>query len=303
MPNRKRTRSSLLIVVPDVLNGSTLNLESLFDLLDQVKQGHSLELNLSRVSFIHPYGLVGLMLFAQRASEITQGRVCIQGCQPKVFAYLERVNFFSTCTDCLFTTDTMLPDYELSRSDSSRNLLELAPIRTSEDVLKIATRMRGIFAQWLSLGVSEENDLIVILSEMCDNICDHSQSTGHVAIQSYWRQTSNVMQVRIAICDLGIGIPGSLTGKYGHFGTNAVDYIQAALLGKSRRETEIQGNGFQRVQEIIRQSRGTLLVRSHDGAVRILNTQPNPSIHSGLAFVPGTQLAILLTKRTSVLLT
>lgn len=303
MTSRKRTLTPLRIEVPDVLNGSTLNLESLFCLLDQVKEGRSIELNMTRVSFIHPYGLTGLMLFAQRARELTQHRVCVKGCRPKVFAYLERINFFSTCADCLFTTDTMLPGYELSRSDSSRNLLELEPVRTSEDVLKITTRMRGIFDQWLSLGVSEQNDLIVILSEMCDNICEHSQSTGHVVIQSYWRQSSNIMQLRIALCDLGIGIPGSLIGRYGRFGSTATDYIQAALAGRSRREIDIQGNGFQRVQEIIRQSRGTLAVRSHDGVVRIINAQPNPSIHSHLTFIPGTQLAILLTKRTSVLLT
>lgn len=303
MPSQKRTRAPLVIVVPDALSGSTQELESLFSSLQQVKAGHSVELDMSRVSFIYPYGLIGLMLFAQLANEKSKQSVCVRGCKPEIFAYLERVNFFSACADYLFTTDTMHPEYELSRSNASRNLLELEPVHKSKDVLKITNRMRGIFDQWLVLGESEQNDLIVILSEMCDNICEHSQSTGHMVIQSYWRQALNKMEVRIAICDLGIGIPKSLISKHGEFGNSTGDYILAALSGKSRREKAIQGNGFQRVQEIIQRSKGSLFVRSQDGSVRILNNQPLPIVSSGLTSIPGTQLAINLAKRTSVLLT
>lgn len=303
MPNLKRTRAPSQIDIPDVLGGSTENLESLFSLLPGVKLGAHVQLDLSQVSFILPYGLIGLMLFAQQASANSKNRVCIRGCQPRIFAYLERVNFFSTCSDCLFTTDSGLTDYKLSRSDASRNLLELEVVQSSEDVLKIASRMRRIFEERLALSIPEQNDLIVILSEMCDNICEHSQSTGHVVVQSYRRQTLGTMEVRIAICDLGIGIPDSLISRHGRFASTTADYIREALSGKSRRDIGIQGNGFQRVQEIISQSRGTLFVRSQDAAVRIVNTQSTPSIYTDLTFLPGTQLAIKLAKRTSVLLT
>jgi len=286
--------------VPDILASGSESLESLYDLLRNIQAGHELRLDMGAVRWTHPSGIIGLAAFCRYASQFTGERVCILGCQPNVLAYLMRVDFFETCRDWAYTTDHVPPEIELSRSVASTNLLELEAIHSPEDVRRTANRTHGILQAWLDYGSSEQNDLISILSEMCDNICEPSQDFGHVAIQRYYRPSLGHAEVRIAIGDMGIGIRKSLEPVHGNLGDSALDYIRAALNGTSRRGKGIRGNGFQRVQEIIRRCKGRLFVRSENAAVRIKSDPPTAIEYPNLTFFPGTQVAIVLGQRTRI---
>ncbi|CAG0984769.1 hypothetical protein ANRL3_02368 [Anaerolineae bacterium] len=290
----------MMLHVPDVLASGSERLESLYDLIPEIQVGPDIQLDMSAVRWIHPSGIVGMATFSRRAQQLTDKKVHVVGCQPEVLAYLMRVDFFQTCADWAYSTDHVPPEIELSRSVASTNLLELEAIHGPEDVRRTANRTRGILQAWLDYGSSEQNDLISILSEMCDNICEHSQDFGYVAIQRYYRPSLGHAEVRIAIGDMGIGIRGSLKPIHGNLGNSAVEYIRAALDGTSRRGRGIRGNGFQRVQEIIQRCKGRLFVRSENAAIRI-GSDPAPVIeYTNLTFFPGTQVAIVLGQRTRI---
>ncbi len=289
-----------ILHVPDVLAAGSEGLESLFDLVTEIRIGCEIQLDMSGVRWIHPSGIVGMAAFCRRAHQLTDKKVHVVGCQPNLLAYLMRVDFFKTCQDWAYSTDHVPPEIELSRSEASANLLELEAIHSPVDVRRTANRTRGILQAWLDYGSSEQNDLVSILSEMCDNICEHSQDFGHVAIQRYYRPSLAHAEVRIAIGDMGIGIQSSLEPVHGSLGGSTLEYIRAALDGTSRRGRGIRGNGFQRVQEIIRRCKGRLYVRSVNAAIRIRSDPATVIEYPNLTFFPGTQVAIVLGQRTRV---
>jgi anti-anti-sigma regulatory factor len=286
--------NNLVLHVPDAIGHSSENLEELFHLTTEIKPGVAVCLDMSQVTWIVPSGVLSLVIFVRYANKLTNHKVCLLSCQTDVTAYLKRVDFFETCREWAYTTDSVLPGEELSRSEASTSLLELSAIRDGEDVRRIADRTSGILSQWLTLGSSQQSDLISILSEMCENICEHSQDIGHVAIQRYRRHRIGLTEVRIAVCDMGLGIRNSLIPVHGEFGSSSVEYILAALAGRSARGKNRTGNGFQNVQQIIQRCRGTLYVRSEDSAVRIRNTDNQPQLHNKLNLIPGTQVSIRL---------
>lgn len=283
--------------VPDVLSGGTEKLDGLYGLVYQIDPTKVIGLNMSSVTFIAPSGLIGLLVFVRYLERLTNSPVYFFGCRGEVAAYLERVDFFQTCSAWACTLEEVLPEDTLSRSAASTNLLELACIRKGEDVRRVADRTKGILQQWLIYGSSDQNDLLLILSEMCENICEHAGDIGHVVIQRYQRHQLGYVEVRIAVGDMGQGIRNSLIRAHGEFASSPVEYIQAALNGVSARGQNILGNGFQSVRNIVQRCKGTLYVRSETGAVRVQSGQSIPLLYSDLPFMPGTQVAITLIQK------
>ncbi len=58
------------------------------------------------------------------------------------------------------------------------------------------------------------NGFIVALSEVCQNILEHSEKTGFVGIQKYHFQNLNKNVVKIAVMDIGIGFRKSLSERF-----------------------------------------------------------------------------------------
>ncbi len=287
----------ITLQVPNVLASTTGELESLFQLLRSVTPGCPLRLDMTRVNWVYPYGLLGLMNFVQLATEISHSKLSLLGLRDDVCSYLERADFFAHCREWI-QGDPTTSVSKFGRSDSSTRLLEVEPIRSDADIYKMTARTRGIVQEWLNWGQSEQNQLIAILSEMCDNVLEHSQSTGHVAIQTYRRLVLNHVQIRIAVSDLGIGIASSLKHRYKNMRGNDVDFIRAALEGRSARGRNVKGNGFHQVRKIISSERGALFVRSQTGAVG-MSSSGDVGAWQDLTAIPGTQVSIVFTRRLS----
>ncbi len=287
--------TQITLQVPNVLASRSGELESLFELLRLVTPESKLSLDMSHVSWVYPYGLLGLIAFVHLATKRTRSKLSLLGIRDDVCSYLERVDFFTHCREWI-QGDLTMSVSRLGRSDSSTRLLEVEPIRNETDIYKMTVRTRGIVQEWLNWGQSEQNQLIAILSEMCDNVLEHSGSTGHVAIQTYRRPLLNHVQIRIAVSDLGRGIPSSLKRRYKQLRGTDVDLIRAALEGRSARGRNITGNGFQQVRKIIASGRGALFVRSLTGAVAVSNSG-EAGVWQNLIAIPGTQVSIVLTRR------
>jgi anti-sigma regulatory factor (Ser/Thr protein kinase) len=104
------------------------------------------------------------------------------------------------------------------RSSESDVLLEITPIEKSDDihfiVRRVKERSQAILARHLNYDENAINNFIVALSEVCQNIIEHSDYKGFVGIQKYHFQNLNRNVVKIAVMDAGIGFRKSLSERF-----------------------------------------------------------------------------------------
>ena len=177
-------------------------------------------------------------------------------------------------------------------------LLEITPIERSNDIHAIVgtvrDRAQAILATHLRYDDRAINSFIVALSEVCQNIIEHSENKGFVGIQKYRFQSMNKNVVKIAVMDVGIGFRKSLSGRFKLRGD--LDAIDKALLhGASRYEDEGRGHGLAAVRRFVEQWQGKISIRSGTARLSIIpawargkekETKPYP--------FPGAQINILL---------
>ena len=104
------------------------------------------------------------------------------------------------------------------RSSYSDVLLEITPIEKSDDIHfivgKVKERANAILKKHLHYDEKAINGFIVALSEVCQNIIEHSETKGFVGIQKYFWQNINKNIVKIAVMDIGIGFKKSLAERF-----------------------------------------------------------------------------------------
>jgi hypothetical protein len=134
---------------------------------------------------------------------------------------------------------------------------------------------------------------------VCQNIPEHSQDVGYVAIQKYFygrRLGKNL--VKIAVMDLGVGVRASLGPKYAAQSAEWSDLAALRLAvfeGASRYDDPGRGQGLSAVRRFVERWHGKLMIRS--GSARMGLTPAwdrRATRQSKLALFPGTQVSIVL---------
>lgn len=267
-------------------------------------EGARVTIDLEHLRFIDPYGMVGLLALARHLRARALEPVLLLPRSGEVMKYLDRMDFSRHAMGlCSIDLATLWPEGEYSRSPHSDVLLEITPIARSEDIHYIVERVRERAQTILSLNLHYEqaaiDGFVVALSEVCQNIPEHSQDLGYVAIQKYFygrRLGKNV--VKIAVMDLGIGFRASLAPKYSLQYKNWTDLMALRLAifeGASRYSDPGRGQGLSAVRRFVERWKGKLTIRS--GSVRIGVIPPwDASAHRQIALVafPGTQVSIVL---------
>ncbi|HVB25111.1 MAG TPA: ATP-binding protein [Ktedonobacteraceae bacterium] len=281
--------SETSIIISDNLSGMPDTVEILFTLLRGSSICGSIALDLAPVTWVHPYGAISLLGICRYIRQLTRKPVRLTGLQTQIHAYLRRIDFFKYDPETVYTTDPFNPLCELGRSSSSSNVLELFPIRTSEDVYAVAARARRILAYWFDKNSSYNIDkIVVLLAEACSNIVDHSGDSGIVIVQKY--DHKQYVEIKLAISDLGQGIRRSLIAVHGEISNTSTGYIEQALSGLSARTGQRGGQGLGAIQRIATENGGSLYIRSEMGSV--LAQATGMIAQDNLCFFPGTQIAI-----------
>ncbi len=260
---------------------------------------HSEEIDLSGVTFIDPYGMLGILEIGELCQLEDVKKTIVLPLSGEVLRYLERMDFF-TFARRYFLLDHAAQDFpgRYQRSNESDVLLEITLIEKSNDIHFIVgtvrERAQNILATHLHYDERAINGFIVALSEVCQNIIEHSENKGFVGIQKYRFQGLNKNVVKIAVMDVGIGFRRSLAGRFKL--RSDLDAIDRALLkGASRYEDRGRGHGLAAVRRFATQWNGKLSIRS--GTARL---SLNPEWSRGrerernLTFFPGAQINILL---------
>jgi len=259
----------------------------------------SLVIQLQEVSFIDPYGMVGLLEMGRVFKPDVNEKVLYLPESEEVLKYLERMDFFRFAHTC-FRVEPFKPQLseKYLRSPDSDVLLEITPIEKSDDIHfivgKVKDRANAILSRHLQYDESAINGFIVSLSEVCQNIIEHSETKGFVGIQKYRFQNMGTNVVKIAVMDTGIGFRKSLSQRFS-FKSDLHSIEKALLQGASRYEDEGRGHGLAAVRRFVNQWNGKLSIRSGTAKFSIIPEWAWGKVReSHLTPFPGAQINILL---------
>jgi anti-anti-sigma regulatory factor len=294
----------LHLIPPVSLDESTF--ERLLRQLDSPAQNTSRQMiiDLEQVRFVDPYGMVGLLVLARFLRQRSCEPVLMLPRSDEVMKYLDRMDFSRHAERlCAIDLTTLWPEGEYSRSAHSDVLLEITPIARSEDIHYIVDRVREraqtILSQNLHYEQAAIDGFVVALSEVCQNIPEHSEDVGYVAIQKYFygrRLGKNL--VKIAVMDLGVGFRTSLAPKYAIQSAEWSDLTALRLAifeGASRYDDPGRGQGLSAVRRFVERWHGKLIIRSGSARVGLSPAwDRSPTRQSKLTLFPGTQVSIVL---------
>lgn len=256
-------------------------------------------IDLQDATFIDPYGMVGILEIGELLeSEGIQKTIYLPESE-EVIKYLERMDFFRFAGK-YFTLEPSRPQLseKYLRSPDSDVLLEITPIEKSDDIHfivgKVKDRAHSILAKHLHYDERAINGFIVALSEVCQNIIEHSETKGFVGIQKYHFQNLGKNVVKIAVMDIGIGFRKSLSERFPL--KSDLDAVEKALLhGASRYAEKGRGHGLAAVRRFINEWNGKLSIRSGTAKLSIIPDWGwGKERELNLACFPGAQINIML---------
>lgn len=256
-------------------------------------------IDLRETGFIDPYGMVGLLEIGEDLKSKDIHKTLFLPKSDEVLKYLERMDFFKFAGR-YFGLEPLKPEIseKYLRSSYSDVLLEITPIEKSNDIHFIVGKVKGrahaVLERHLHYDERAINGFIVALSEVCQNIIEHSENRGFVGIQKYHFQRMGKNVVQIAVMDLGVGFKKSLSGRFSL--RNDLDAIEKALIHSASRYEEIgRGHGLASVRRFVNQWNGKMSIRSGSAKLSIIPKWAwGKEKEENLAYFPGAQINILL---------
>ncbi len=255
----------------------------------------------SRISFIEPYSMLSLLLLGRNYLRARGEKLRLVNIPLNIHQYLVRMDFPN---NGVFEIDNTLNEkYFLKRSAQSKRLIEITEIPNKErESVKIISHVIEVFRKrashilkfWLSDNIIDF--FVTVISELCQNIFEHSLDSGYLTIQTYSMDRENI--VRMVISDSGIGIVNSFEKIDGLDFNSHAKLIEMALTTPISSKREF-GYGLCQVNSIVEKLKGTIFIRSGDASVTALYHKkkkgaPYVFHKSNLVKFSGTQISITL---------
>jgi anti-sigma regulatory factor (Ser/Thr protein kinase)/anti-anti-sigma regulatory factor len=247
-------------------------------------------IDLQSASFIDPYGAACLCLIARGLAERQQRLVVVLPSQHRARATVAQTGL-----------DSMLRQWAELRNlpgrdqpDERPGVLPLSPIRARSDVQTVLSYLVRMTQQRLGFDAGDVLDAAKVVSELCYNVVDHSQSDG-LAVAQILRDRQGRRYVSLAVVDAGIGIRASLAQRHpeaSHWQHG--EAIQQALGGLSSRANG-GGTGLRSIYAVVRRYSGRLSIRSGNERLYV-DAEHQPRTLSGASF-PGAQVGISFSQR------
>ncbi|MBN1495268.1 MAG: sensor histidine kinase [Spirochaetes bacterium] len=287
------------LVLPNRLK-DTYDFEYVIDMQDRI-YGRSTALDLSRISFIEPYSMLSLLLIGRNYLRKSGNKLRLTGIPINIHQYLHRMDFFKS--GVFEVPERLNEKLLLKRSSFSKRVLEIIEIPNKErESVRVISGIIGLFRKraehilkyWFSERITDY--FVTLISEICQNIYEHSLDSGYLAMQTYSVGKENI--VRLSISDSGIGIVKSFENsgiKYdspGHL-------IELAVTTPISSKREF-GYGLCQVNAIVEKLKGSIFLRSGNASVSTLYQKKaagTPFLFQKNDLKPfdGTQISISLT--------
>ena len=255
------------------------------------------------VTWVSPYGLLGLLAIGQEVRQRTGRAPLIEPPEDaEVRSYIDRMHFWPAAAE-VFEFKTKQP----RPHPASDALLEVTTIRSHEDVHRVVEGVRERAQQILHNRLGYEMPAVihfsVLLSEVCQNILEHADSIGWVCAQRYhWKRRLGRDVVVLAVMDVGVGFEGSLARehalRHGESWSAAAALEAAFLHGESRFPDPGRGQGLQAVRNQVVKWDGAVRIRSGDATIaQVPHWDDIEPLQTKLPRFPGAQVLIVLPER------
>jgi len=292
--------SDRIVIMPDRFRDPYI-FENILGMSDAVLQSGGV-IDMSRVAFIEPYSMLSFLLMGRNYLRKRGERIRLVNIPLQINQYLTRMDFLSRD---IFSVSESIPDsMVLKRSMSSSRLLEIVEIPNKErqSVTIIASvialfrkRAHGILKFWMNEEVVDY--FVTVISELCQNIFEHSMDTGFLAMQTY--KTGNENIARLVISDSGIGIRKSFEQKSEITYSTGAELIEKALTTPISSKREF-GYGLCQVNAITERLKGSVFIRSDSSSLSALYNRKEGSgknifLRNDLPQFDGTQISISLS--------
>jgi len=247
-------------------------------------------IDLSHVSFFHPFALIYLGMFLRHYNAAGQAFDMPVPINSAARNYLSRQNFFGRFN---FSPEKIDPSL-LRRFTSQTSINDVVDIERRPGIdEEIAVKVRKVVARSsavVDLALVEE-----IVAELVSNFARHSQGPlAALAMQYYPR----LHTIRIAVGDCGIGIRKSLSSNPNYASLSDQPHNVAALkafqAGVSR--SHEGGFGLTTVLDNVAELRGAFVLATGDGYVR--RSESGPTKYGDMLFdLPGVQIQVEIPTR------
>ncbi|HNR88162.1 MAG TPA: ATP-binding protein [Spirochaetota bacterium] len=259
-------------------------------------------LDLSRISFIEPYSMLNLLLVGRNYLRATGDRLALINMPLTVHQYLARMDFLKKG---VFTVPEPLDEeLFLKRSSFSKTVIEITDIPNKEReslqaisavVALFRTRANHILKYWIANSIVDY--FVTVISEICQNIFEHSLDSGYCAMQTYASGSEHI--VRLAIVDSGIGIRESFARNKEIEFESSAKLIEQALMTPISSKRPF-GYGLCQVNTLMEKLKGSIFIRSENASIAVMynrkhERKPYTFMRNDLAAFPGTQLSISLS--------
>lgn len=260
------------------------------------------------VRFADPYGMIGLLAIGEHFGREGEAPPILQlPDSPDVTGYLARMGFISAA-------EKVFELHNLPRGPRGAGPTVLLPITVidSHDAvhhvvdLVNADAIRTLISQQLGYSGPEAVKFSIMMSEVSQNIMEHADAPGWVAVQTYdWSRRRIGRKVAvIAVMDLGVGFRRTLerdfAAGFGDRWSDATALEQAFIHHRSRFRDPGRGQGLQRIRKHVGLWGGKVAIRS--GTARIADVpdwDDGKPMETGLADFPGAQILIVLPAKVA----
>lgn len=258
--------------------------------------GEDNAVSLRDLEFIDPFGLLLLLSYLRYLSMVLDRVWLYLPRKDGVLQYLIRSGFLKMASEFV----TLIPNLPTSTILQSQDEIWLIPItvlRAEDDVPEIVDHflqsMQRIFLPSGGTLSQDQRFFCTLLSELCQNIPQHSRDQGYVAAQCYRSKTGR--EIHIALTDLGIGLRGSLSQGHAIVDWPEEKVIRYALTQGVSATNEIgRGLGLAHVIKALQRFQGTFFLRSGSGLYTQIREREE---FSNCNFFPGVQVGLILSLR------
>jgi anti-sigma regulatory factor (Ser/Thr protein kinase) len=290
-----------VIAVPPTLDDHSF--EQVLEQVSHFPPDQKILVDARHTRWASPYGLTALLTLAE--TRTTRPDFAAPETEDTA-TYWARAGFFKFAME-VYDVHGHVP--KTRAAGESEVLLEITPVRKSEDVHAVVGRIQQkaqeIIQKKLNIDAKATVGFAMTLSEACQNIIEHAGRGGWVMVQTYtWQKRLGRRVVVIAVCDAGVGFRASLESAQGHrLGDrwdDATALEEAVIRGVSRFRETGRGQGLAGIRRYIGRWDGKLSVRS--GTARITIVPPwddDLPLAEGLPAFPGAQMQITIPERVA----
>lgn len=238
--------AAAVLTVPPVLD--TAAIDALAEQLGGIPEAAPVRVDARPLRSADPFGLLGLLVLGHRLGQ--------RGARPPLHlpegaegrSVLARMRFAPAASG----------GFELHGgvhvpARGSVPLLEITRIESHSDIHRVIEHLAESAGEVLVKGLGyraiDTISFSILLSEICQNVIEHAEAPGWVAIQAYkHHRASGGPAVQIAVADAGMGVRNSLArdhaARYGERWDDATALEAAFVQGVTRFRDPGRGQGL-----------------------------------------------------------